>query len=98
MFDKLKAIALVGWEIIWDGLCKNRVQFHVGIEKDQDTLTLLLHPQFIQISLSREHESEFCVPTEEVCSGVRSKIKSTLRIVTSHMNDTLGLNAPYTKE
>ena len=77
-----------GWEIVWKGLCKNRVQFRVGLEEDCDTLTLLLHPQFIEIALSRDHESKFVVPTEVVCADLRSKIKATLKTVTSRMNST----------
>ena len=67
-----------GWEICWDELRKNRVQFTVGIMKDCDTLTLLQHPRFIEIALKRDHESEFCVPTEGICADIRSIIKSTL--------------------
>ena len=75
-----------GWEIIWKGICKNRVQFIVGIDDDRDKLTLLSHPRFIKIILSRDHDSEFCIPTEQVCAGVCSVIKSTLKSTTSRMN------------
>ena len=70
------------WEMIGDGLRKNRVQFHVG--KDYDTVTLISRPRYLQISLSRSES--FKSPTESVCSHVRQVIQSTLATVTSRTN------------
>ena len=71
-----------GWEMIEEGLYKNKVQFQVG--GDFDTVTLISHPRYFEIVVSRS--SNFRTPTESLCAHVRSIIKSTLNTVTSHMN------------
>ena len=71
-----------GWEMIEEGLYKNRVQFQVG--EDLDTITLISHPRYFEIIVSRS--SSFHTPTELLCAYVRSTIESTLNTVTSHMN------------
>ena len=71
-----------GWEMIEEGLFKNKVQFQVG--GDYDTVTLISHPRYFEIVVSRS--SSFRTPTESLCSHVRSTIESTLNTVTSHMN------------
>ena len=71
------------WEMVAKGLRKNRVQFHVGV--DYDTLTLISHPRFLEIALSRR--SNFSdTPTQSLCAHVRSVVQSTLETVTSHLN------------
>ena len=70
------------WKMIEEGLYKNRVQYKVG--EDLDTVTLISHPQYFEIVVSRS--SNFRTPTESLCAHVRSTIKSTLNTVTSHMN------------
>ena len=84
-----------GWEILWEGICKNRVQFIVGIDDDRDNLTLLSHPRFIKITLSRDHSSEFCIPIEQVCANVRSVIESTLKSTTSRMNSNFKMGYKF---
>ena len=71
-----------GWEMIEEGLFKNKVQFQVG--GDYDTVTLISHPRYFEIVVSRS--SSFRTPTESLCTHVRSTIESTLNTVTSHMN------------
>ena len=71
-----------GWEMIEEGLFKNKVQFQVG--GDYDTVTLISHPRYFEIVVSRS--SSFRTPTESLCAHVRSTIESTLNTVTSHMN------------
>ena len=71
-----------GWEMIEEGLFKNKVQFQVG--GDFDTVTLISHPRYFEIVVSRS--SSFRTPTESLCAHVRSTIESTLNTVTSHMN------------
>ena len=70
------------WEMIEDGLFKNRVQFHVG--EDLDTITLISRPQYFEIAVSRN--ARFRIPIESLCAHVRSVIQSTLNTATSHMN------------
>ena len=84
MITSLVSQSMKGWEMITDGLRKNRVQFYVG--KDFDLITLLLHPHFIEIAIKRDHECPFEVPTEHVCGDLLTVIKSTLEKVTSQMN------------
>ena len=71
-----------GWEMIERGIYKNRVQFKVG--EDLDTVTLISHPQYFEIAVSRS--SNFRTATESLCAHVRSTIESTLNTATSHMN------------
>ena len=70
------------WEMISEGLRKNRVQFYVG--DDSDRVTLILHPRFMEIVISRREY--FIRPIESLCAHVRGVIQSTLETVTSHLN------------
>lgn len=83
------------WEMILDGLFKNRVEFYVG--KDYDIITLISHPRFFKIVISRS--KEFLTPTEVLCTDVLEVIQSTLRTITSRMNNfsmecSLGFECP----
>ena len=70
------------WEMIEEGLYKNRVQFQVG--GDCDTVTLISHPQYFEVAVSRN--ASYRTPTELLCAHIRSVIQSTLNTVTSRMN------------
>ena len=70
------------WDMIEEGLCKNRVQFLVG--EDHDTVTLISHPRYYEIIISRSEE--FRTPTESLCLHIRQVIQSTLSTVTSRMS------------
>lgn len=70
------------WEMISEGLRKNRVQFNVGI--NFDVVTLISHPYFLEIAISRR--VNFDAPINSLCAYVRSTITSTLEAVTSHLN------------
>ena len=70
------------WEIINEDLRKNRVSFYVG--DDYDTVTLISHPRYFQIAISRDEDYE--TPTESVCASVRGVVQSTLSRVASNMN------------
>lgn len=95
MITSLVSQQLELWEIIDAELRKNRVQFHVG--KDYDIVTFLLHPQFIEIALSRDHNSTkaFIESTQSVCANLRSVVKSTLEMVTSHMNSNFNMGYQF---
>ena len=71
-----------GWEMVEEGLYKNRVQFIVG--EDHDTITLISHPRYFEIGISRH--AVFHSPMTSVCSHVRGVIQSTLSTITSRMN------------
>jgi len=70
------------WKMIEKGLYKNRVQFR--IRKDYDTVTLVSHPCYYEIVISRQ--TGHLESTETLCASIRSIIESTLDTVTSHMN------------
>ena len=72
----------IGWEIVEEGLRKNRVQFTVG--KDFDTVTLISHPRFFEVVVTRNEDFE--ISTESLCSEVLNVVESTLNSVTSRMN------------
>ena len=82
MITNLISQQVQGWKLIEEGLCKNRVQFHVG--KDYDTLTLISRPRFLEFVISRS--DKFRTPTHSLCVHIRSVIQSTLAAVTSCMN------------
>lgn len=82
MITNLVSQKLEGWEMIEDGLRKNKVQFLVG--EDYDTLTLISHPQYFEFVVSRS--KCFQTPTRFLCAQIRSVIVSTLKTVTSRMN------------
>jgi hypothetical protein len=71
------------WEMIQEGLFKNRVEFFVG--EDLDTVTLISHPRFLEIVLLRAEEFE--TPSDEMCARILDVIQCTLRAVTSRMNN-----------
>jgi adenylate kinase family enzyme len=72
----------IGWEMIEEGLRKNRIQFTVG--RDFDTVTLISHPRFFEIVVVRSEG--FVKSTESLCYEVLDVIESTLSSVTSRMN------------
>lgn len=72
------------WKMIEQGLYKNKVQFYAGT--DYDKITLLSHPQYFVIVISRQDPEDFQTPTNSLCTHVQSVIRSTLRTVTSCMN------------
>ena len=84
MITNLVSQRLEDWQIIVEDLRKNRVKFYVG--DDCDTVTLLSHPWFLEIVISRNASSIAPVAVESVCASVRRVIQSTLRTVTSSMN------------
>ena len=69
--------------LVVDGIKKNRVQF-LMFEGDCDTVTLISHPKYYAVHITRETDAE--TPIHEVCSTVRGMVESTLKIVTSNMN------------
>ena len=70
------------WRMIEGGLRKNRIQFYVG--GDYDTVTLLSHPRYFEVAISRSQDFE--TSTQSLCAHVRSVVQSTLNTVTSCMN------------
>ena len=70
-------------QLIVRGIKKNRVQFTI-LSGDHDTFTLISHPKYYAVHITREPEAE--TPTHEVCSVVRGIVESTLKAVTSRMN------------
>ena len=65
-----------GWEMIEEGLRKNKVQFRVG--KDYDTVTLISHPRFFEFAITRQFEecetsTESAVCPRPQCYPVHSK-------------------------
>lgn len=68
--------------MIYDGIKKNRVQFQFG--SDYDTVTLVSHPKYYAIHISRTSYAE--MPTHKACSHVRVLVESTLKTTSSHMN------------
>lgn len=79
---------VIGWEMIEDGVRKNRVQFTVG--KDFDTITLISHPCYFEFVLLRS--DGFKLPTESVCNNILAIIESTLHTVTLHMNYSFSMS------
>ena len=72
----------IGWEMVEEGLRKNRVQFIVG--KDFDTVTLISHPRFFEVILVR---SDGCrKSTDSLCYELLHVIETALSSVTSRMN------------
>ncbi len=69
-------------EMNYDCIKKNRVQFLFGC--DCDTVTLISHPKYYAIHISRRPDPK--TPTHEVCNRIRVLVESTLKTVTSHMN------------
>jgi hypothetical protein len=66
--------------LIDDGILKNKVQFKF----QEDTVTLISHPKYYGIHLSRTQDS--MAQTREACDELREIIESTLRRVTSQTN------------
>ena len=69
-------------KLMWEGMKKNRVQFHIG--KDFDTITLISQPKYYAVHISRRESAK--TPMHEVCATVRELVESTLKTVTSRMN------------
>ena len=82
---------LKDWEIIEEGLCKNRVQFYVG--EDHDIVTLIAYPQYIEIAISRRQKFE--TSTGVLCAHIRSTFQSTLLSVTSSMNHEFNMGYKF---
>ena len=86
-----------GWQMIEEGLRKNKVQFYVG--EHYDIVTLISHSRYFEFSITQNvdflpstensYHARLFIPepsTEYLCEHVRRVIQSTLRRVTSHMN------------
>ena len=58
------------WRLIDEGMHKNMIKFQVG--KDYDDVTLLSHPQYIEIAVKRRAESV------SVCHNICSTVESIL--------------------
>ena len=69
-------------KLMWEGMKKNRVQFHIG--NDFDTITLISQPKYYAVHISRRKSAK--TPTYELCATVRELVESTLKTVTSRMN------------
>ena len=72
------------WRMSNKDLYKNRVSFKVG--DDFDTVTLVSHPRFFQITISRKDDCKKRIETVSVCATVRSIVQSALSRVASSMN------------
>ena len=64
------------WKLIEEGLFKNMAQFHVQVEKDIDKVTLLSHPQYIEVAITRK--PGYQDSTKIVCTKVRIILESIL--------------------
>ena len=64
--------------------------------ENYDTVTLISHPQYFEISVLRC--DEFRTPIREVCANVCSVILSTLANVTSHMNYSFNMGYKFAFE
>ena len=75
------------WRLIQEGLRKNKIQFYVG--EDFDTVSLLSHPCFFEISVSPREPSK---SIESLCGHVRGVVKYILDNVTKriHQNFSMG--------
>ena len=93
MITNLVSQRLEDWHMIVEDLRKNRVKFYVG--DDCDTVTLLSHPWFLEIVISRNASSEAPVAVESVCASVRRVIQSTLHTVTSSMNSPFSMQYQF---
>jgi hypothetical protein len=94
MITNLVSQELKDWELVEKNIRKNRVQFLVG--KDYDTITLISHPRFFEIAISRSED--FQTPPELLCSHVRGVIQSTLSTVTSRMNYDFSMGYKFSFE
>ena len=74
----------IGWEMMEKGLRKNRVQFTVG--NDFDMVTLISHPRFFEIVVTRNEDEVYESSTESLCCEVLNVVESTLHTITSRMN------------
>ena len=69
------------WELVEEGLCRNKIEFLVG--DDVDSVTLISRPTFMEVVVFRE--SDPMKPTSSVCSDIRGTLESTLKDVHSSM-------------
>lgn len=69
-------------ELVLESVYKNVVHFLVG--EDYDKVTLISHPRYFEIVLSRH--VGYYTPTESLCSEVLGVIQSTLSNVTQRMS------------
>ena len=70
-----------GWELVEEGLRRNKIEFQVG--DDVDSVTLISRPTFMEVVVFRE--SDPMKSTTSVCSDIRSTLKSTLNDIHSYM-------------
>lgn len=83
-----------GWEMIEDGLRKNKVQFLVG--KDYDKVTLIARPQYLEILMTRSER--FQTPTEMLCAHIRMTIQQVLQnidLCSSNPNFVIDFNFAF---
>lgn len=78
------------WRLMENVVRKNKVSFQVG--KDFDKVTLISHPSYYEIRISRPCLAISPKPvqpkilTPQLCKDVCTSVKSTLELVTSRMN------------
>ena len=70
-----------GWELVEEGLRRNKIEFQVG--DDVDSVTLISRPTFMEVVVFRE--SDPMKPTTSVCSNIRGTLESTLKDIHSYM-------------
>ena len=76
------------FNMIVNGIRKNRVEFHFG--KAFDTVTLICKAKHYEIHISRRPTAK--TSTHEVCTAVRDLIQCTLERVASRFNYTFSLS------
>ena len=82
------------WTLNEDCLFKNKVQFFV--EKDCDEVTLVSHPRYFEIAITRSKGSK--KRNEELCPGICAVFKATLQNVTSRMNHFFSMGYKFAFE
>ena len=70
-----------GWELVEEGLHRNKIEFQVG--DDADSVTLISRPTFMEVVVVKELRPMKC--TTSVCSDIRSTLESTLKDIHSYM-------------
>ena len=69
------------WELVEEGLHRNKIEFQVG--DDADSVTLISRPTFMEVVVVKELCPMKC--TTSVCSDIRSTLESTLKDIHSYM-------------
>ena len=72
------------WEMVQEGLYKNRVEFHFG--EYFDKVTLIAFPRYFKIAVSRHEDFQTPNCYSSLCASILDVIQSTLHTVTSRMN------------